>query len=75
MPDGKTYKYDVFISYTTVERPWASKLFDELEKLGIRTFMDTNRLEPGQKWGEELRTAVRSSRHLVALWSNNAKGL
>jgi hypothetical protein len=73
MSDGKTYQHDVFISYTSADRPWALKLSNELASHAIETFIDRNRLEAGKPWESQLKEAVRNSRHLVALWSNNIK--
>jgi hypothetical protein len=73
MANGTPYQYDVFISYTSADRAWALKLFYELKHKGIKTFIDKNRLEVGKPWESQLKEAVRSSRHLVALWSNNIK--
>jgi hypothetical protein len=48
-------------------------LADALEAKGINTFIDRNRLEAGKPWEPQLRQAVQGTRHLVALWSSNAK--
>lgn len=72
MPKNDNYQYDVFISYSSLDRVWALELAKELKGRNIKTFFDQDRLEAGQKWADELKNAVRSSRHLVALWSKNA---
>lgn len=72
MPENDDYKYDVFISYSSADRAWALELAKEFKVKGIKTFFDQDRLEAGQKWADELKVAVRNSRHLIALWSKNA---
>lgn len=72
MPANEDYKYDVFISYSSADRPWALKLADELEARGITPFVDRKRLEAGKFWEPQLKEALETSRHMVALWSNNS---
>jgi hypothetical protein len=66
------YDYDVFISYSSADRPWALKLFDDLSARNVKVFFDQNRLDVGKPWEPQLAKAVQSSQHLVVLWSNNA---
>lgn len=74
MPADPTYDYDVFISYSSADKPWAEKLFDALDAKGINCFLDRERLEAGLPWEPQLALAVENSRHLVALWSDKAQG-
>jgi TIR domain len=73
MPEETTYKYDIFISYSSADKPWAERLFDSLSAKGISCFFDRERLEAGLPWEPQLAQAVEHSRHLVALWSNKAQ--
>jgi hypothetical protein len=66
------YKYDVFISYSTEDREWAKRLFDDLQKKQNKVFLDQHRLVAGGAWRPELQEAVTKSRHLVVLWSEHA---
>ncbi len=73
MPDDK-YKYDVFISYSSPDRPWAEKLYRALkEEKQLEVFFDQERLETGNPWEPQLIKALEASQHLVMLWSNNAQ--
>jgi hypothetical protein len=74
MPQERTYQYDVFISYSSADKPWAERLFSALDAKGIKCFFDRARLEAGLPWEPQLALAVENSRHLVALWSNKAEG-
>ncbi len=64
---------DIFISYSSLDRPWAVKLNQALQAKGVKTFFDDRDLEAGKPWNRQLATALRESRHLVVLWSENAK--
>jgi hypothetical protein len=67
------YNYDAFISYSSKDPSWAKKLYDGLERKGLYTFFDENRLEPGARWEPELVQGASTSQHLVVLWSDNAR--
>lgn len=69
----KPYKYDVFISYSSADRTWAEKLFRALERRDIEPFLDQTRLQTGAAWESQLQGALRTSRHIVVLWSENAR--
>jgi|SRR5215216_721931 len=71
-PMKRPFKYDVFISYSSHDLPWAEKLFSSLERRGIEPFFDRSRLEPGATWRPQLQEGIRASRHILALWSENA---
>jgi len=64
---------DVFISYSSNDRPWAQLIADELTKRGFNVFFDANRLEAGRAWEPQLKAAVQAARHMVVVWSENAK--
>jgi len=67
------YAYDVFISYSSADQAWASKLESDLKAAGVaRVYRDQSRLLPGAKWEDEIMTKVRDSQHLVVLWSKNS---
>lgn len=66
------YQYDVFISYSSADRPWALKLAKDLRAKSIQVFLDKDRLDIGKPWATELAAAVQGSKHLVVLWSDNA---
>jgi len=69
-------KYDVFISYTSGDRAWAKKLLADLVQLGIdedKIFFDRDRIDIGDDWREDLRIALKESRCLILLWSQNAE--
>jgi hypothetical protein len=67
--------YDLFISYSSKDRPWAEKLYLNLKSKypSLKIFWDRESIPAGQKWRDELLSCVRNSKHLVFLWSDNAK--
>jgi hypothetical protein len=68
------YRYDLFISYSSQDREWAVRMKNDLKRRRIENvFLDTERLEKGLPWEPSLREAVRSSRHLVVLWTQAAR--
>jgi hypothetical protein len=73
MPLEDTYNYDVFISYSRADGPWAQKLFEGLEGKGLNTFFDVRRLQPGARWEPALMQGASDSQNLVVLWSDNAR--
>ena len=68
------YEHDVFISYSSADRPWAQRLAQDLGQRGLKAFYDRDSLQLGKQWKDQLRTALASSNHLVCLWSSKAKG-
>lgn len=69
-----SYQYQVFISYSSKDREWARRMEKDLGERGVeRIFRDERSLETGVPWDPQLKDAVRSSRHLLVLWSQNAR--
>jgi TIR domain len=68
------FEYDVFISYTSDDRPWALKLNEALGSggKGFKIFIDRERLDVGKEWEPQLKEALTKSRHLVSIWSKKA---
>jgi hypothetical protein len=67
------YTYDVFISYSSTDLPWALKLYEALKEKGLEPFLDQKRLDIGKPWEPALAKAVQSSQHFIVLWSSHAE--
>jgi hypothetical protein len=65
---------DVFISYAAVQpdEGLATELHAALAKHNVSAFMAKISLQPGQRWPDEIRNALRSSPRVIFLASKNA---
>ena len=70
-----SYKYELFISYASEDRPWAERLYRGIKALDAKLicFWDRDSLERGKDWQKQLEESLADSRHLVVLWSNAAE--
>jgi len=65
-PERRQATWDVFISYPRDEEARAVVLKEELETFGLRVFLDTTDIVPGQGWQERLRAELSAApRRLV----------
>jgi hypothetical protein len=69
---------DLFISYTSHDRPWAERLYSDLAIYypTIKVFWDRDApgsLPPGVVWADALLEEARNAKHMIVLWSNKAQ--
>jgi hypothetical protein len=66
---------DLFISYSSHDRPWAEQLFNDLKKRfpTVSVFWDRESIPAGEQYRKYFEKGARNTGHLVALWSNAAK--
>jgi TIR domain len=64
--------HDVFISYSTEDKPAADAVCAILEKNGVRCWIAPRDIMPGADWGESIVKGIRSSRVLLLVFSTNA---
>jgi hypothetical protein len=69
MADSRNY--DVFISYSHGDEPWASKFVDELEAQGVHAWFDKTDIALGDRWSEKIEQALREAPVIVVLLSQN----
>jgi tetratricopeptide (TPR) repeat protein len=69
--DGE--RWNVFLSYRSITRPWVVNLYDVLRGLGHRVFLDQAELKPGDELITRLEDALRASQAGVLVWSSAAK--
>ncbi len=62
----------VFISYAREDIEVARKLRADIEKAGIKTWLDKEYLLPGQKWRTVIRKEIRECSHFLALLSSKS---
>jgi hypothetical protein len=64
--------HDVFISYSTHDKPTADALCATLEAKGIRCWIAPRDIVPGTEWGEAIVEALQTSRVMVLVFSSHA---
>jgi TIR domain-containing protein len=70
--------FDLFISYSSHDRPWAARLYADLGKYypEIKIFWDRDpvaALPVGVVWADELKKQARGAKHMVAAWTKKAE--
>ena len=64
--------HDVFISYSSKDKPAADAACAVLESKGIRCWIAPRDITPGADWGETIVEAIHSSRAFLLIFSGNA---
>jgi|GEM_PF-7006643 len=64
--------YDVFISHSSKDNQVAAAIVHHLESLGIRCFLAKDKIPAGANWPGQLTTAIRSSKALVLIVSEDS---
>ena len=65
-----TKKWDVFLSYRSVDRTWVLSLYDVLTELGYKVFLDQYVLKAGDLLINQLEDGLENSQAGVLIWSN-----
>lgn len=68
----RKFKYDVFLSYSSLDNVEANMVRDKLEKERIRCFMASSELNTGDIFSEEIREALINSMEICLLFSPNS---
>lgn len=64
--------HDVFISYSTGDKPVADAACARLEQRGHRCWLAPRDILPGQEWGEAIINGISGARVFVLIFSGNA---
>src|SRR3954470_8780828 len=72
---GHLMAHDVFISYSSKDKPTADAVCATLEARGIRCWIAPRDILPGMDWGEAIIDAIEQSRVMVLVFSRNANAL
>jgi hypothetical protein len=64
--------HDVFISYSSKDKPAADATCAVLESKGVRCWIAPRDIMPGSDWGEAIVDAIHASRAFVLVFSENA---
>lgn len=68
----KTEENTIFLSYAREDEEIATKLFNDLSRVGLRIWFDRVSLQPGQRWKPAIQKAIRQCRYFIALLSSNS---
>ncbi|KAM0004699.1 putative TIR domain, P-loop containing nucleoside triphosphate hydrolase [Helianthus debilis subsp. tardiflorus] len=70
---NKSYQYDVFLSFSgeDTRRTFVDHLYDALQRHGIHTFKDDERLQKGKKIKDELLKSIEDSKFCVIVFSKS----
>lgn len=66
-------KWNVFLSYRSVNRGWVLNLYDVLTELGFKVFLDQYVLKPGDSLVHSLENALETSQSAILIWSTAAQ--
>jgi tetratricopeptide (TPR) repeat protein len=70
-PLGPGDKWNVFLSYRSVNRPWVLNLYDILRQQGQQVFIDQCVLKPGDPLIKRLQDALKTSQAGMLIWSRS----
>jgi predicted nucleotide-binding protein len=62
-------RYDVFISYARGDRDPVRHIVDALNAIGIKSWVDSEQLMPGDSWRQSISEALREARSLIVFIS------
>ena len=65
------YPYDAFINHHREDRKIANELCDELEKNGLKCWIEPRNIRPGEKYMNEIFRGFENSKTLVVIFSKN----
>jgi len=63
----------VFISYANADRKKAARISEELERQGIKVWLDKRRLSPGAEWEAVIRDSVKDAMFFIACLSKKSE--
>lgn len=66
--------HDIFVSYSSKDKPVADAICAALEARGIRVWIAPRDILPGMSWGEAIVDGIANSRIMVVVFSSNSNG-
>ena len=64
--------HDVFVSYSSPDKPVADALCASFEREGIRVWIAPRDILPGKLWGEAIIDAINASKLMIVVFSSNS---
>jgi hypothetical protein len=71
-PSSRLPRHDVFVSYSTADKPVADAIVSRLEQASIRCWIAPRDVIPGMVWAEAIIEAIDTSRLMVVVLSGAA---
>ena len=62
-------EFDVFLSHSSVDKPWVIKLKDDLLRYGVSVWLDKDEIRPGDVFAKTLELALDNCRNLAMIVS------
>src|SRR5207244_209310 len=66
-------QWNVFLSYRSVNRTWVLNLYDVLNELGHKVFIDQCVIKPGDQLIDVLEEALAASQARMLIWPNDTR--
>lgn len=67
-----TPQFDVFLSHSSIDKPWVIKLKDDLIRYGVSVWLDKDEIRPGDLFGKALEQALDISKAVALIVSPEA---
>jgi hypothetical protein len=64
--------YDVFLSYSGKDRDWVGAFTESLQDSGVKNWFDVSSLAPGERWQDRIQEALRDSKFLIVIVSEES---
>ena len=64
-------QYDIFVSYSRMHEPLVAPVCDLLRIAGS-VFRDSDKIRPGDRWEQEIETALKHAKVVLLLWCCHA---
>jgi len=65
-------EFDVFLSHSSVDKPWVSQLKDDLQRYGVTVWLDRDQIRPGDLFARALEQGLENSRAVALIVSPEA---
>ena len=66
------WTFDVFLSYSSVDKPWVIKLKEDLHQYGVSVWLDRDEIRPGDLFAKALEAGLQQSRAVALVVSPDA---
>ncbi len=65
-------RFDVFLSYSSVDKSWVADLKDALKARGLKVWLDSDEIRPGERFASALEKGLEESKTVVMVVSPEA---